>query len=121
MHSRTSSGNWSRKRSAVSESSESPLPYKVAYSGRARDSLRELVARARESGLAPQVLAAVKEIDRLLRVYPQFGQPLIDLAQERGQVWIGVVEPLMVRYAILEKQRLVIVAAPILPLPGSGL
>jgi hypothetical protein len=54
-------------------------------------------------------------------VYPQFGEPLADLTQEPGQVWIGTVAPLVVRYAIYDELRLVIVAVPVMPLPGSGL
>ena len=105
----------------MSEPSDVPIPYRVVYSGRVRDALRELVARARESGHGPEVLAAAKEIDRRLRVYPQFGEPLVDLKQESGQVRVGTVPPLVVRYAVYEERRLVTVAVPILPMPGSGL
>jgi hypothetical protein len=105
----------------VTEPSDAPIPYRVVYSERVRDTLRELVARARESGLGPEVVAAVKEIDRRLRVYPQFGEPLVELTQESGQVWVGAVPPLVVRYAVYEERRLVMVAVPILPMPGSGL
>ena len=51
----------------------------------------------------------MKELDRLLHVYPQFGEPLMDLTQHSGQVYIGTVPPLMVRYAVLEEMRLVLV------------
>jgi hypothetical protein len=93
----------------------------VVYSERVRKALRDLLVRARERGLGPQVLGALKEIDCLLHVYPQFGEPLADLTQEPGQVWIGTVAPLVVRYAIYDELRLVIVAVPVMPLPGSGL
>jgi hypothetical protein len=93
----------------------------VVYSERARESLRELVARARKRGLGRQVLDAAKEIDRRLRLYPQFGEPLMDLTQEARQLWVGTVEPLVVHYAIYEERRLVMVAVPLLPLPGAGL
>ena len=86
-----------------------------------RDELRKLTARARDRGFGNEVLAAVKELDRRLHVYPQFGQPLQDLTLEPGQVWIAVVAPLVVRYAVFDDKRLVMVAVPITPLPRSGL
>jgi hypothetical protein len=105
----------------VSEAPDAPAPYRVVFSERARESVRELVARARGRGLGQQVLDAVKEIDRRLRLYPQFGDPLTDLTHEVGQVWVGTSHPLVVRHANYEERRLVIVAVPLLPLPGSGL
>jgi hypothetical protein len=44
-----------------------------------------------------------------------------DLTLEAGQVWRGTVSPLVMRYAVYEERRLVIVAAAPLLLPGSGL
>jgi hypothetical protein len=105
----------------VTEPADAPIPYRVVYSERVREELRELVARARASGLGPEVLAAVKEIDRRLRVYPQFGEPLVELTHEPGQVWVGAVGPLVVRYALYEERRLVMVAVPLAPMPGLGL
>ena len=97
-----------------------PVPYRVAYSGRVRAELSRLGARAKATGLAAPFIAAVKEIDHRLRIYPQFGQPLCDLKLEPAQLWIGVVPPLVVRYSLDEERRLVMVAFPFLPLPRSG-
>jgi hypothetical protein len=66
-------------------------------------------------------LTAAKEIEARLRIYPQFGDPIIDLTHELGQIWIGTIGPLVVRYAIYEDRRLVMVVTPIMPLPNSGL
>jgi len=71
--------------------------------------------------MGAEVLAAIKEIDRRLRIYPQFGQPLSDLLLEPAQLWIGVVSPLVVHYYLDEKRRLVMVVDPIRPLSNSGL
>jgi hypothetical protein len=98
-----------------------PVPYPVSYSGRVRDALKALVARARSLGLDQQVLAAVREIDRRLQIYPQFGQPLRDLSVEPAQLWIGVVSPLVVQYVLDEQRRQVMVVLPMTPLPDSGL
>ena len=105
----------------MSEPSGGPAPYRVVYSERARQELMRLAARAREKGLGAEFLASVKEFDRRLRIYPQFGEPLLDLTHEPGQVRVGAVPPLVVRYALYEDRRLVTVAAPLMPLPRSGL
>ena len=60
--------------------------------------LRRLAARAKSAAIGDQFMAAVKEFDRRLRIYPQFGQLLRDLKLEPSQFWIGVVPPLVVRY-----------------------
>ena len=88
-----------------------PTPYHVSYSGRVRQRLLELADAARERGDGEAFLAALREFDRRLRVYPQFGDPLSDLSAETGQVRLGVVPPLAMRYGVLEERRMVFVAA----------
>jgi hypothetical protein len=93
----------------------------VAYSARVRERLVELAAVARMRGDGPAFVAALREFDRRLRVYPQFGDPLIDLLEEAGQVRLGAVPPLAMRYGVLEDRRLVLVAAlPVLLPKRSG-
>jgi len=75
---------------------------------------------AKERGLGPQFLAALKEIDYRLRIYPQFGQPLSDLTLETAVIWIGVVPPLVVHYVLDEAQRTVFVVVPLVPLSNAG-
>jgi hypothetical protein len=105
----------------VSETSNGPLSYRVVYSELVHDELEKLIAKAQERGLGSQVIAAAKKIDRLLHIYPQFGQPLLDLSSVPGQIWIGVIAPLVVRYAVYDEERLVIVTTPLAPLQHSGL
>ena len=95
--------------------------YRVSYSGRVLYAIKELILRARQLGIAPQVLAAVREIDRRLQLYPQFGQPLQDLSISNAQIWIGVVPPLVVHYVIDEDRRQVMVLQPPSPFSNSGL
>jgi hypothetical protein len=64
---------------AYSEPSSSPIPYRVVYWERVRNQLRSHISTARDLGLGPRVLAALKELDHRLHLYPQFGQPLLDL------------------------------------------
>lgn len=86
-------------------------PYRVAYSQRVRERLLTLADTARERGDGEAYLAALREFHRRLLLYPQFGEPLIDLKQESGQVWIGIVRPLAMRYGVFDERRLVMVSA----------
>jgi hypothetical protein len=89
------------------------------YSERVRQRLLALADNARERSDGEAFLAALKEFHRRLCVYPQFGEPLIDLTQEAGQVWIGIVRPLAMRYGVFEERRVVMVAALPVLLPKS--
>ncbi len=53
-------------------------------------------------------------------MYPQFGDPLVDLLAEAGQVRLGVVPPLAMRYGVLEERRMVLVAALPVLMPRQG-
>jgi hypothetical protein len=91
------------------------------YSERVRQRLLALADLARERGDGAPFVAALKEFHRRLCLYPQFGEPLTDLTREPGQVWIGTVRPLAMRYAIFDERRLVMVAAIPVLLPKSDL
>ena len=105
----------------MSETSNDPIPYRVVYSERVRNEFKKLVAKAKERGLGDQVLAAMKELDERLHIYPQFGDLLRDLSLGSAQLRIGTVPPLVVRYVLDEKERLVMIVAPALSLTRSGL
>lgn len=94
-------------------------PYRVEYSQRVRQLLLALADIARQRGDGEEFIAALKEFDRRLHIYPQFGEPLVDLKKEPGQVWIGIVRPLAMRYGVIDERRLVIVAAIPVLLPKS--
>jgi hypothetical protein len=95
----------------VSTAASGPVPYRVVYSERVRQRLLTLADVARERGDGEAFLAALKEFHRRLGLYPQFGEPLIDLTQDVGQVWIGIVRPLAMRYGVFDERRVVMVAA----------
>lgn len=103
----------------MSTAASEPVPYRVVYSERVRQRLLALADMARERGDGEAFLAALKEFDRRLRIYPQFGEPLIDLTHESGQVWIRTIRPLAMRYAIFDERRIVMVAAIPVLLPKS--
>jgi hypothetical protein len=96
-----------------------PMPYRVEYSEQVRQRLLALADMARQRGDGEECVAALKEFDRRLRIYPQFGEQLVDLKKERGQVWIGTVRPLTMRYGVFDERRLVIVLAIPVLLPNS--
>lgn len=96
-----------------------PAPYRVVYSERVRQRLLALADVARQRGDGEAFVAALKEFHRRLGVYPQFGDPLIDLTQEPGQVRIGIVRPLTMRYVVLDERRLVVVGILPVLLPKS--
>jgi hypothetical protein len=76
---------------------EPPSPYQVVYSGAVKQHLRELFEAALARGDGPAFAAAVKEFDRLLRLYPQFGDPQVDLTAEPGVVYLGIIPPVSMR------------------------
>ncbi len=96
-----------------------PVPYRVVYSERVRQRLLALAEAARERGDGEAFLAAVTEFHRRLSLYPQFGEPLYDLTQEPGQVWLGIVRPLAMRYGVFDERRLVMVTRIPVLLPRS--
>jgi hypothetical protein len=95
----------------MSMEAESPKLDEVSLSGRVYDKVRELATIAKTRGDGEAFLAAVREFYQRLQIYPQFGDPLADLQHELGQIWIGIVPPLAMRYVILENRRQVFVAA----------
>jgi hypothetical protein len=95
------------------------VPYRVVYSERVRQRLLALADLARERGDGESFVAAVKEFHRRLCLYPQFGEPLIDLTQESGQVWLGVVRPLALPYGVFDGRRVVLVTEIPVLLPKS--
>ena len=103
----------------MSTAAPGPVPYRVVYSERVRQRLLALADVARERGDPDEFVAAVKEIHRRLCLYPQFGEPLFDLTQEAGQVWLGIVRPLSIRYGILDDRRVVMVSEFPVLLPKS--
>lgn len=105
----------------MSETSNSSIRYRISYSEFVRSELEKLIARAKERGLESQVRAAAREMDRRLHVFPQFGDPLADLSLAPGELRIGTIPPLVLRYAIYDDKRVVIVTRPFATLPHSGL
>lgn len=90
--------------------SESSSPYLVEYSGVVLQHFRLLATQATARGDGPAFTGALKEFDRLLRLYPQFGDPLSDLKVGSGQFRLGIIRPLSMRYGVNENLRIVFCA-----------
>jgi hypothetical protein len=90
---------------------EPPTPYRLVYSVAVKRCLRELSNDAFSRGDGPAFTAAIKEFDRLLRIYPQFGDPQIDLDVGGGQIRLGIIRPLSMRYGVNEELRIVFCTA----------
>ena len=95
---------------------DSPALYQVVYSGFVERRLEELAEEALARGDGVGFAASLAKFRRLLALYPQFGDPLIDLTAEPGIIHNGIIRPLSMRYGVLEERKLVLVVArPVLP------
>ena len=81
----------------MSEPTPSPLPYRVIPSARVVLELDALMRRAHSAGHGLQALAALKDIEHRLGVYPQFGEKLTDLHQTGETLWVATIPPLVVQ------------------------
>ena len=86
---------------------EPPDLYKVVFSDIVQQRLRELSTEAIARGDGPAFAAALKEFFARLAVYPQFGDPLSDLVLGEGQLRLGIIRPLSMRYGVHEDKRIV--------------
>jgi hypothetical protein len=80
----------------------------MVYSDAVKQRLRELSDVAIARGNGPAFLRALTAFVDRLRVYPQFGDPIMDMALEEGQIRLGILRPLSMRYGVYEETRLVI-------------
>jgi hypothetical protein len=96
---------------------EPTAPYQVVVSAFVQQRLRKLHEEARRRGDGVAFVAAVREFLSRLAVYPQFGDPQIDLTAAPGVVFQGIIRPLSMRYGVFEDRRLVFCGAPPVLLP----
>lgn len=90
---------------------EPPVPYLVVYSDAVERRLDELSDVAHARGDGPAFVAALKKFRRGLELFPQFGDPLIDMVVGEGQIRTGIIAPLCMRYGVHEDKRIVFCGA----------
>src|SRR5438045_2374523 len=93
--------------SAAGSSPPDPAPrlYKVTFSGRVLDGIRELISRADARGRGSEIRSALVELNRRLELYPQVGEPRMDLTFPATQLWHCTVPPLVAVYVIDDIRR----------------
>ena len=104
----------------VSEPSPNPAAYRVIPSIHVIRELEALIRRASRAGHGLQPLAAAKELNHRLSLYPQFGEILMDLHQTGETLWVATIPPLVVQDIIDDSIRAVFIGTPIKALPGAG-
>jgi hypothetical protein len=103
--------------------------YRVSYSERVLEEFAKLISRNPDRENI--IRTAFREINRRLRIYPQFGEAKKDLSIEPAQLWIGSYPPLAIHYVLVEYDEdqaaatgfhgEVMVVRPFKPLPHSGI
>lgn len=86
---------------------EPPAPYLVTYSSAVLQRLRELGEEALARGDGVAFVAALKSLHQRLTIYPQFGDPVKDMAHGGGQLRVGIIRPISIRYGVHEESRTV--------------
>ncbi len=104
----------------MSEPVPSPTPYRVIPSGHVSNELRALSQRAIAAGFREPFLDALRTLQRVLSIYPQFGDQLRDLTTVGETVHAATFPPLFVEYIIDEPNRAVFIVVPIKVMPHSG-
>ena len=94
------------------------MPYNVIYSDLVRANLQNaVIPLAKKLGMGTETLRAIKKIDIMLRVYPEYGEPLSHGTTESQQVRIAAIPPLCVLYGVDLDRGLVYVTQPLKFLP----
>jgi hypothetical protein len=103
--------------------------YRISYSERVLEELVQLMRRNPDR--TNVIRSAFREINRRLRIYPQFGQPIQNLNVEPTQHWIAAYPPLIVYYVLLENDEEqaaatgfhgeVMIVRPFKPIPRTGI
>jgi hypothetical protein len=71
----------------------------------------DAVTLAPTVALSREIAVSIKEFDKRLGMYPQFGEPLHPLSTPELVLWIGIASPLTLRYVIDDVHRLVFVVS----------
>lgn len=85
-------------------------PFRVTYPGNVLRRFDELCTEASQLGSLSDVLKAASEIHRELQTSPvEFGDPSYTFEATQQEVFVRMVRPLVVYYAVHRKLRIVVV------------
>jgi hypothetical protein len=101
----------------------SPEPYRVETAVVVDRAMEALQDRAAAAGFEQEFLDALAQIFRILRTYPQYGEPLRELRQHGQSVYVTfafTIHPLFVEYVLDEANRRVFIVEPFKVMPHSG-
>ena len=83
-------------------------PYRVAYPGNVLDDFEQLCLEANDRGLLAEVAAAADEIHDRLRTAPrEFGDPCYSLKNTQQDMFVRIVKPLLVHFAVHQTLNIV--------------
>jgi hypothetical protein len=91
-----------------------PSHYQVVYSAFVEKRLEELADQAVARGDGAAFAPALTEFRRRLAIYPQFGDPQIDLTAMPGVVYQGIIRPLSMRYGVRYSWRIALITTGLL-------
>ena len=104
----------------MTNSSPNGVAFRVVYSESVRNRIKALGKRARQVGVGPEFLAAVKAVDAALRRSPEtFGDPSYHLAAARLTIYVRIYEPLLVTYSV-HRDKPIVFLRSIEPFPDNA-
>ena len=78
--------------------SSSDVPFKVDRVPAVTEEIRKLAKRAKEAGILPELMSALKEVERQLRTNPvEWGDPQYSTKKKGGMVCHVIVPPIPLR------------------------
>jgi hypothetical protein len=84
--------------------------YKVGYLPAAKQQIHDLAAGCTDHGQKKALASALKAMLAKLQTEPSiWGDPEYNLQKPGGCVYHGIIEPVIIRYAIYEHERIVLI------------
>lgn len=83
-------------------------PYRVAHMPYVGKQMRDLVKKATQLGIKAELIAAYEYLDQQLQSSPlTLRNPMHRTKKQGGVVCVGVIEPISVRFAVFETEKVV--------------
>jgi hypothetical protein len=85
--------------------------YHVVFSVRVREHIFNLANESKARGDLREFTHSMKQFELMLRIYPQFGDPHIDLYMNGGIMYHCIFRPLFMKYIVFDELRTVYVTS----------